>query len=730
MAVAAVVITAMIAAMFHPFIVHADENRDDSNEYEISVPEEQADYVILSEGRTDKSSEVIVSGDNETIAVSDKKAKNQGEDLIIEKNISFSASRKNKKIKPYKSDSRNKPDEHLWVSSNNADNIKKKYNADWNRKMIKVDSAKSERTTVKESDTVKIAVLDSGVDFAFTDANVTRAVNLVENEQNYENMMNDLTGHGTSVASIISEINPDAEIYSVRVLDRDNKSTLSRVVAGIYWSIDNGADIINMSFGTLSNSEILHKAVEDAENAGILMISAAGNDPDASVEYPARFNEVVAVGSVDAEGTLSDSTANGEEVELLAPGEEVFTESMLGLYTQVDGTSVAAPHAAAAASLIWQKDKEKSSAFVRGLLDESANRTISDETEAGIVDVEFADELYDEYEEDSERVMPENENEIETYSDGEKSLEADNNVSARWGSAGGGHKTLMDFGISKLKSGKFTSAEVTALKNGSVYPDAANLSHECYHGRRTTNWIASYKYLTAMAKKMRTSYTSFSQPTGQDVFGKGTFTSIVSIMKSDIKFDKVYWNSKDEPARSSSEANWKSWYSSGTYKDWGDAKILRDCNYSALKAAKNNAQIAKLKSLFIYGLALHDLTDTFAHAAYTTNKSPYVKIVHKADVQTAAQKKQQSPYVTDADNPSDYPNRWLDSKYASAELVRHAAEGKEGQIVDFEPNDYRVNGTGKARGYYLHRITEKACAIKDSNTYRKAFASIDCASFK
>ncbi len=100
----------------------------------------------------------------------------------------------------------------------------------------------------------------------------------------------DATGHGTAVAYLIASnpdeesirgMNGDAAVYSVQVLNENNAGTLSGGgVQGIYWAIENDMDIINMSFGTPRSSEILEKAVEDAREAGILLVAVAGNDPE------------------------------------------------------------------------------------------------------------------------------------------------------------------------------------------------------------------------------------------------------------------------------------------------------------------------------------------------------------------------------------------------------------------------------------------------------------------
>ena len=131
---------------------------------------------------------------------------------------------------------------------------------------------------------------------------------------------------------------PVTELYSARVLDDDGNSPISRVIEAIYWAIEKDVDIINISFGTQEYSAALEKAVTDAENAGILIVAAAGNNE--TVEYPAAYEEVIAVGSVNSECEISDFSATGEEIELVAPGETVKVADAFNTETAVSGTSV------------------------------------------------------------------------------------------------------------------------------------------------------------------------------------------------------------------------------------------------------------------------------------------------------------------------------------------------------------------------------------------------------
>lgn len=181
--------------------------------------------------------------------------------------------------------------------------------------MVRADESEA----VQGNGKIKVAVLDSGVD-DFNDLELSGSINLIPGEEEVLPLFWDVTGHGSGVAGIIAAekndvgitgIAPEVELYAAKVLDEKNQAPVSRVIEGIYWAIENKVNIINMSFGMEQNSEALHKAIRDAYDAGILLVAAAGNDNH--VEYPAAYDEVIAVGSVDTSGNVSEKSAVGEE---------------------------------------------------------------------------------------------------------------------------------------------------------------------------------------------------------------------------------------------------------------------------------------------------------------------------------------------------------------------------------------------------------------------------------
>lgn len=246
---------------------------------------------------------------------------------------------------------------------------------EWNIQAINAETLSEE---VDTQDKVKIAILDSGVD-RVSNIDITDSVCLVPEESQITPMFEDITGHGTAIASIIAGdgedgiqgINPNAEIYSVKVMDKNNTAPVSRIIEGIYWCIDNDINIINMSFGTNRYSPALEQAVEAAYDSGILMIGAAGNNAG-DVEYPAAFDKVMAVGSVNPEAQISDFSNVGEELEITAPGEKIKASGFFGGTIVTHGTSIAVPHVVGVASLLWEKDTSKSNEFIRQLINYSA----------------------------------------------------------------------------------------------------------------------------------------------------------------------------------------------------------------------------------------------------------------------------------------------------------------------------------------------------------------------
>lgn len=231
-------------------------------------------------------------------------------------------------------------------------------------------------------DTVRVAVLDSGVTAA-EDVLVADYVDLT-GSNNENPFFNDGTGHGTSIASLIGAtgigdmdgIAPGADIYDVKVLDGSNTAPLSKIIEGIYWCIDNDMDIINMSFGTTAYSASLEQAIDAAVEDGIIVVAAAGNNgaEAANIDYPAAFDNVISVGASNGDNAMTDFTSRGEGIDILAPGEKIWSYGAFAGLQTLDGTSIATAHVTGAAALLLERYPAADTEFIRQLLMASANQ--------------------------------------------------------------------------------------------------------------------------------------------------------------------------------------------------------------------------------------------------------------------------------------------------------------------------------------------------------------------
>ncbi len=379
----------------------------------------------------------------------------------------------------------------------------------WNLDAIGID----ETVEIENAQEVNVAVLDSGVAWS-EDMNVKKRIDLTTNTP-VNPIFADATGHGTALAGVIassqndigiSGISPNVNLYSVQVLDESNTGKLSTIIEGIYWCINNDIDIINMSFGTTANSASLYEAIKAAYEAGILMIASAGNTAHQEVLYPAAYNEVLSVGSVDSDGTLSETTSVGTNLDILAPGEQILSNDYFGYLQVVSGTSIATAQVTGVAALLLSVDNTKSPDFIKALLCESAKQC-ADYNEVGVIDFNYAYENYESFSENYTETQGET-NLIETNTDvmSDYTEESEVLVSALWKSDNNnngkndydGHHTLVQNNTGAKEKLTLTYDErqlmlYAARSVDAFYGGGSSNSVSGLHG--TANYVYCLKFL-------------------------------------------------------------------------------------------------------------------------------------------------------------------------------------------------------------------------------------------
>ncbi|MEK7744551.1 MAG: S8 family peptidase, partial [Elusimicrobiota bacterium] len=202
---------------------------------------------------------------------------------------------------------------------------------------------------------VKVAVVDTGVDFDHPDLKLAGGFNVITHDKNYK----DDNGHGSHVAGTIAAqdngegvvgVAPEVSLYGVKVLDANGSGTFADVVEGIQWTVENKMDVANFSLGASQGTQALEDAVNAAAKGGVAVIAAAGNS-GGSVGYPAAYSSVIAISASSNKDKLAYFSSRGPEVDFIAPGVNVDSTYMGGGYSSLSGTSMACPHAAGLAAL-------------------------------------------------------------------------------------------------------------------------------------------------------------------------------------------------------------------------------------------------------------------------------------------------------------------------------------------------------------------------------------------
>jgi len=270
----------------------------------------------------------------------------------------------------------------------------------WNLQMIEMETA----WEYAEGEGAIVAVIDSGCMLQtgpnsvklddFDTTQIKQGYDFVDDD----GVPEDVTGHGTHVAGTIAEatnngkgvagVAPKATILPIRVMDSSGRGTEAQIVEGIRWAVDQGANIINLSLGGRGASPLYESAIDYAYQKGVFVACAAGNEAEPTA-YPAAYTNAFAVSAVADTSEIASYSNYGPEIDIAAPGgdaaglwrtakdligailkptgkpvgsmilqQSVDTQRRGGVvssYLEKSGTSMACPHVAGVAALLWER---------------------------------------------------------------------------------------------------------------------------------------------------------------------------------------------------------------------------------------------------------------------------------------------------------------------------------------------------------------------------------------
>jgi thermitase len=263
----------------------------------------------------------------------------------------------------------------------------------------------------KGSKDVKIAVIDTGVDYTHPDLKDQIDVNLAElnglpgvdddgngfiddiygyDFANKDGDPQDGHGHGTHCAGVIGASHNDigvagimanVKIVPIKFLSDAGSGETIDAIAAIDYGIKRGVNVMSNSWGGGEKEQSLEDAIKAAESAGITFVAAAGNESannDTTASYPANYEvgNVISVGSFASSGAKSSFSNYGlKSVHVTAPGTNILSTYKRGGYTTMSGTSMATPHVAGIVGLLLSQEPNLTPAQIRERLVKTSVKT-------------------------------------------------------------------------------------------------------------------------------------------------------------------------------------------------------------------------------------------------------------------------------------------------------------------------------------------------------------------
>ena len=253
-----------------------------------------------------------------------------------------------------------------------------------------ISMVQADQVSDSQTGSIKVCITDTGYEGThedlrpYTDSGVTGDDN--------DGLGND-TGnwwepghsHGTHVAGTIAALGSNGtgvvgvngsgllDLHNIKIFNNAGTWAYgSSLVKAVEQCRASGSKVISMSIGGGSSSVTEENAFIAAVNAGMINIAAAGNDGNTSMSYPASYDSVMSVAAIDSSKNLASFSQRNAQVEIAAPGVSVRSTVLNNGYQSMSGTSMATPHVAGVAALVWSRHSQCSSEQIRKALTATA----------------------------------------------------------------------------------------------------------------------------------------------------------------------------------------------------------------------------------------------------------------------------------------------------------------------------------------------------------------------
>ncbi|MEO4052898.1 S8 family peptidase [Solibacillus sp. CAU 1738] len=221
---------------------------------------------------------------------------------------------------------------------------------------------------------ITIAIIDSGIDIHHKklQSSIKTGYNFSDDDEGNISIYQDYNGHGTHIAGIISKIAPKAKLLILKVLNKYGSGTVQALIDSINYAIDwrgtknERVRVISLSLGMKNPDDELHKVIKRAIKNNISVVVSVGNEGDGDINteeisYPAGYQEVIGVGAINNSSDIANFSNTNKEVDIYAPGVDIYSTFLNNEYATLSGTSMAAPHVTGALALLIEEYEKTSS---------------------------------------------------------------------------------------------------------------------------------------------------------------------------------------------------------------------------------------------------------------------------------------------------------------------------------------------------------------------------------
>lgn len=226
---------------------------------------------------------------------------------------------------------------------------------DWGVDAIKAPNVWSKT----KGEGVSVMVIDTGLDI-HPDIDYKFAMNLIDRDYNFK----DNNGHGTHVTGLIASkstgVAPNVDLHIAKVLDDDGHGAMGVVMDGITLAINLNIDILCLSLGVKHRLPIgVQQRIIQAYEAGVTIVCAVGNEGNTELDFPARMEQVIAVGGIDRNLEVTNFSNHAYEIDIVAPSVDILSTYTNGRYSRMTGTSMASPLVAGGLALVKSYYRKK-----------------------------------------------------------------------------------------------------------------------------------------------------------------------------------------------------------------------------------------------------------------------------------------------------------------------------------------------------------------------------------